>query len=81
LTKDDVWLKYKRFVLMNASVRGPFVPHWAAACWSDRLLSKVTEDVKVCGFLFPGPSSCLFYGRWKQMLECRPFRRSKRSLG
>ncbi|KUJ18929.1 uncharacterized protein LY89DRAFT_582689, partial [Mollisia scopiformis] len=49
LTKDDLWLKYKKFIMMNASVRGPFIPHWAEACWSDRLLSKITTDVKLVG--------------------------------
>lgn len=48
LTTDDLWLKYKKFIMMNASVRGPFMPHWAEACWSDRMLSKVTTHVKVC---------------------------------
>lgn len=48
LTMGDRWLKYKKFIMMNASVRGPFMPHWAEACWSDRLLSKITEKVKVC---------------------------------
>ncbi|KAF8862969.1 hypothetical protein BDZ45DRAFT_584510 [Acephala macrosclerotiorum] len=49
LTKDDLWLRYKRFILMNASVRGPFMPHWAEACWSEKLLNKVTDDVKLVG--------------------------------
>lgn len=47
LTKDDLWLKYRKFIMMNASMRGPFMPHLAEACWSDRMLSKVTNDVKV----------------------------------
>ncbi len=47
LTKDGLWLKYGRYILMNASVRGPFMPHWAEACWSERMLSKVTDEVKV----------------------------------
>lgn len=38
---------YKRFILMNASIRGPFVPHWSKECWSDAYLDKVTDKVKV----------------------------------
>ncbi|CZR55863.1 uncharacterized protein PAC_05751 [Phialocephala subalpina] len=49
LTKDDLWLRYKKFIIMNASVRGPFIPHWAEACWSDKLLNKITNDVKLVG--------------------------------
>jgi hypothetical protein len=47
LTEHDLWLRYDKFILMNASVRGPFMPHWAEACWSDRILSRVTDEVKV----------------------------------
>jgi hypothetical protein len=28
LQADDNYKKYKRFILMNASVRGPMLPHW-----------------------------------------------------
>ena len=39
--------KYKRFILMNASIRGPFLPHWSPDCWSEAYLSKLTDTVKV----------------------------------
>lgn len=39
--------RYKRFVLMNASVRGPFVPAWADICWSDVYTGMITDTVKV----------------------------------
>jgi hypothetical protein len=39
---------YSRFILMNASVRGPFMPHWAQKCWSEAFWAQVTEKVKVC---------------------------------
>lgn len=47
--KDKRSLKerYKRYILMNASIRGPFVPFWSKACWSDAYLNKVTEKIKV----------------------------------
>lgn len=42
--------KYKKFILMNSSVRGPFLPKWAAnECWSDKFLNKVNEKVKLVG--------------------------------
>ena len=41
--------KYKKFILMNSSIRGPFVPTWGKGCWSDFFLSKVTEKVKLVG--------------------------------
>lgn len=47
LTKDDLWLRYKRFITLNASVRGPFLPMWSKECWTDAFLDKVTEKNKV----------------------------------
>jgi hypothetical protein len=47
LRKDDLWKQYKRFITLNASIRGPFVPYWSGGCWSDLYLSKITEKVKV----------------------------------
>jgi len=49
LLKDDLYKKYKRYITMNASIRGPFLPVWAmGACWSDMYLNMITEEVKVC---------------------------------
>lgn len=39
--------KYKRYILMNASIRGPFVPLWSDSCWSDAYLKKLSEKIKV----------------------------------
>lgn len=47
LLKDDLYKKYKNFILLNASLRGPFVPYWSEACWSDLYLNKITDEVKV----------------------------------
>lgn len=48
LSTDDLWRRYSKFILMNASVRGPFIPTWAdGACWTNQLLAKITEEVKV----------------------------------
>jgi hypothetical protein len=51
LTNKDLYKKYKRFIMLNTSIRGPFVPYWANRCWSDAYLSKVTEKNKVCSDL------------------------------
>ena len=39
--------QYKRFILLNASIRGPFIPHWSKECWSDAYLGRLTDQVKV----------------------------------
>ncbi|KAI2621240.1 hypothetical protein GGR54DRAFT_600647 [Hypoxylon sp. NC1633] len=49
LREDDLWKKYTRFITMNASIRGPFLPYWSRQCWSDAYLSRVTDDVKLVG--------------------------------
>lgn len=47
LRQDDLWKKYKRFITMNASIRGPFFPVHSPSCWTDTFLNRVTEKVKV----------------------------------
>ncbi|KAI2466222.1 hypothetical protein F4781DRAFT_358423 [Annulohypoxylon bovei var. microspora] len=49
LKEGDLWKKYKRFITMNASLRGPFLPYWSKKCWSDAYLERVTDDVKLVG--------------------------------
>ncbi|KAM3420885.1 hypothetical protein BST61_g4120 [Cercospora zeina] len=41
---------YKRFMLVNDSVRGPFFPSWAEkTCWSDAYWGKLDETTKLAG--------------------------------
>lgn len=47
LRTGDLWKGYKRFILMNASIRGPFMPTYASSCWMDAFLNKITDKVKV----------------------------------
>lgn len=47
LSQNGLWQKYKRFITLNASVRGPFLPVWSDECWSDAFFGKLTEKVKV----------------------------------
>ncbi|KAL8672109.1 MAG: hypothetical protein Q9168_003415 [Polycauliona sp. 1 TL-2023] len=44
--------QYKRFILLNSSIRGPFVPHWSQECWSDAYLGRVTDQVKLVGMSY-----------------------------
>jgi len=49
LGEDDRALvkKYKKFILLNSSIRGPFLPTWSKDCWSDVYMDMVTDKVKV----------------------------------
>lgn len=47
LRADGLWTRYRRFILMNASVRGPFMPTYAPGCWMDAFLGRITDKVKV----------------------------------
>lgn len=51
--------RYQRFIMMNASLRGPFVPVWSSACWSDAYLNRITSTIKV----HPPPCPSLGYYR------------------
>lgn len=50
LSQDSLWLKYKRFITLNASIRGPFLPMWSDDCWTDAFLNRITDEVKVSAF-------------------------------
>ncbi|CAG8960505.1 hypothetical protein HYFRA_00008225 [Hymenoscyphus fraxineus] len=52
LLKDDLYKRYNRYITMNASIRGPFLPYWATGCWSDMYLDRVTEVKKLVGMTF-----------------------------
>ena len=47
LLTNDYYKKYTKYIMMNSSIRGPFIPYWAKDCWSERYLSKVTNTTKV----------------------------------
>ena len=47
LQEDNLYKRYKRFITMNASIRGPFVPFWSDQCWSDAYLDELTDETKV----------------------------------
>jgi hypothetical protein len=54
LQRDNYELvrKYKRFILMNSSIRGPFMPTWTDGCWSDIYLDEITDEVKLVGMSY-----------------------------
>jgi len=58
LANDKALVKrYKRFVMMNASLRGPFIPAWSGECWTDAVLRKLNDKVKLCGMTYNCHSS------------------------
>ncbi|TPX55863.1 hypothetical protein PhCBS80983_g04967 [Powellomyces hirtus] len=40
---------YNRYILINASVRGPFMPTYNEGCWADAFLSPLSWSVKMVG--------------------------------
>lgn len=72
LIMDDLYKKYKKFIMLNSSIRGPFMPYWAESCWSDRYLNKITDEVKVC--FPPHPLLQPSYKKTREENEARPQR-------
>ena len=46
------WEGFDRFILMNASVRGPFMPLWNFSCWTEAFWGLVSEKVKLVGMTY-----------------------------
>ncbi|KAK6509776.1 hypothetical protein TWF481_004506 [Arthrobotrys musiformis] len=49
---DKLIKKYDKFIMLNGSIRGPFMPTWSRECWSDAYLAKVTDTNKLVGMTF-----------------------------
>lgn len=47
LKHDGLWRRYRRFITLNASLRGPFTPFWSKQCWSDVYLDELDDQTKV----------------------------------
>lgn len=39
--------RFTKFILLNASIRGPFLPTWSRDCWSTAWLGKISDTMKV----------------------------------
>ena len=39
--------RYKKFIFLNASIRGPFLPTWSDSCWSTIFTRTITDGMKV----------------------------------
>ncbi|KUI64230.1 hypothetical protein VM1G_10987 [Cytospora mali] len=52
--KDGVqlWQRYKKFITMNASIRGPFLPVWSEECWTDAFIRKLNDQTKLVGLSY-----------------------------
>jgi hypothetical protein len=54
----ELFHKYKRFIFLNASIRGPFLPTWAKGCWSDMYLNRLSDEVKLVGMTYDCQPHC-----------------------
>ena len=43
---------YTKKIMVNASVRGPFLPFYSRMCWTDAFLSDLSDKVKMVGTTF-----------------------------
>lgn len=51
LRGEDLVRKYRRFITLNASIRGSFLPTYAQSntCWMDAFLDRITDTTKLVG--------------------------------
>lgn len=51
LTANDRELvkKYDKHILLNGSIKGPFMPSWSDQCWTDAFAGRVTDQTKLVG--------------------------------
>ncbi|KAK6517062.1 hypothetical protein TWF506_006940 [Arthrobotrys conoides] len=49
---NELIKKYNKFIMLNGSIRGPFLPTWSRECWSDAYLARVTDKNKLVGMTF-----------------------------
>jgi hypothetical protein len=45
-------IRYKKFILLNGSVRGPFMASWSKDCWTDAFTRRLNDTVKLVGPTF-----------------------------
>lgn len=60
--------KYSRFIMINASLRGPFFPSWANDCWSDTYPSKLSDHVKLVGMTYNCAQNMLYPPHLQSMI-------------
>ncbi|EPS40676.1 hypothetical protein H072_5474 [Dactylellina haptotyla CBS 200.50] len=44
--------QHNKFILINASIRGPFMPTWSRECWTDAYLARITDTNKLVGITY-----------------------------
>jgi hypothetical protein len=49
LLKDDFYKKYEKFIFVNSTVLGPFVPYYYKGKWTDIYTNNLTDDVRIFG--------------------------------
>ncbi|KAI8823704.1 uncharacterized protein EV422DRAFT_366672 [Fimicolochytrium jonesii] len=50
--KSEYGRAYKKYILVNASVRGPFIPTYSTQCWTDIFLAPLSDKTKMVGISF-----------------------------
>lgn len=57
--------KYKRFILLNSTVRGPFLPYWShltRSCWSSLFFDRINDQTKLIGLT----ANCRPHSGWNE---------------
>lgn len=57
LLPNDFYKNYHYFILLNSSVRGPFLPHWSSKRWPDIFTEQITHDIKLLGLTISNTDS------------------------
>lgn len=52
ILRYDLKKRYSKFILLNGSVRGPFMPNWSQDCWTDAFTRHLNFTVKLVGPTF-----------------------------
>jgi hypothetical protein len=52
ILRFDLGKRYSKFILLNGSVRGPFMPSWSKDCWTDAFTRRLNDTVKLVGPTF-----------------------------
>lgn len=61
--------RYKRFIFLNASLRGPFLPPWATGvCWSDAYWARLDARVKLVGMSWNCANGILYPPHLQSMI-------------
>jgi len=49
LLRNDYYKKFDKFLFINGSVRGPYVPTYFKECWCDIFFNRLKDNIKLFG--------------------------------